>query len=48
LELLIFESLNRESCFKIMTESLLEQMVEPFAQCLTEDAAKKIVALRRA
>ena len=29
-----------------MTESLLEDIVEPFAECLTEDAAKKIVALR--
>lgn len=29
-----------------MTTSLMDHIVEPFAECLTEDAAKKIVALR--
>jgi hypothetical protein len=29
-----------------MATSLMDQIVEPFADCLTTDAAKKIVALR--
>ena len=29
-----------------MAESILDDIIEPFAECLTENAAKKIVALR--
>ena len=29
-----------------MATSLLDQIIEPFAECLTKDAAEKIAALR--
>jgi hypothetical protein len=29
-----------------MTTSLLDQLIEPFAECLTTDAARKIVDLK--
>ena len=29
-----------------MTTTLLDQIIEPFAECLTPEAARKIVALR--
>ena len=29
-----------------MSTTLLERIIEPFAECLTEDAARKIVDLR--
>ena len=29
-----------------MAANLLDQMIEPFAECLTPEAARKIVALR--
>ena len=29
-----------------MNSTLLDQLIEPFAQCLTTDAARKVAALR--
>jgi hypothetical protein len=29
-----------------MNTTLLDQFIEPFAECLTQDAARKIVAIR--
>ena len=29
-----------------MNATLLDQIIEPFAECLTQDAARKIVAIR--
>ncbi len=29
-----------------MTTSLLDRIIEPFAECLTQEAARKIVALK--
>ena len=29
-----------------MSTTLIDQLMEPFAECLTEDAARRIVALR--
>lgn len=31
---------------QLMNASLLDQIIEPFAECLTQEAARKIVAIR--
>lgn len=42
--MLSFVDLERYN--RIMNANLLDQIIEPFAECLTQEAARKIVAIR--